>query len=241
MDIIKVLSEANVLGIEEHVINIMCNKLSLSLNVLSDEWNFLPGYSSSLSPIIVHSLGSNKFWNNEVVGQLAFPEWKVNNNIWLSVLLRVGVSSTDINKYDHSFIHKPSFIKDLNDGIYWGKKWGDLCRKIKFSHPLLYSQVCPKSRYFQYYFKADVVPESIHYEILAEHDHFIVALHVEDRRLMDELTIISTLESISKAYSFDLIKTNKVIAISLKVGIDDVCIALNKHYRCVSGSYNRYF
>lgn len=71
------------LGVDEALFAWICFKHSIPVNILSSEYNHSVLYAHKNS-IVVHALGSHKFWNDKAI-QITFPLWNKFYDKWLEI------------------------------------------------------------------------------------------------------------------------------------------------------------
>lgn len=216
-----------ILGIEEHVITLLCKKLKIHLDILGSEFNYLPGYSKHTNPIVIHALGARKFWNNGLIN-LMFPQWERQNQIWLAKLLKAGVSVNEIHSFNKSTITATSMAQLLNEHDH-RNTWSIHLNKIKFSHPLCYQQPCPTSRWIQFYFKQDGIPKDVHYEVIILKSGFEICLHFENKFQCNNQELRTLLSNIAQNFDYSLsFESHKLSLSKLVSNINDVEPELTK-------------
>lgn len=223
--LLRDLADTNVLGIEEHLITALCKKKQWHLDILSDEYNYLPGYSYSMNPRIVHSLGKNKFWNNILVNRL-YPEWERNNQKWLSSLLRAGVGVDELGKYNHS-TNRSNSTRQLLFSQDWQKIWDSVLNNIRFSHSECYQQAVFVGNWCKFYLKRKDITSDCHYEIIKQSKDYLVALHFENGYNNNNDKLIKFLSTQEKAgYQFN--KNDKTLSLQIKTSEKELNNELTK-------------
>lgn len=84
----KLTKDKNIL-IEELAITLACAKLNIKMYVLPQIYNYLAVRCYKTNPLICHSVGKAKFWNDPLLN-LMFPQWERSNIAWLNELQRGG-------------------------------------------------------------------------------------------------------------------------------------------------------
>lgn len=227
MNILSRLINSDELGIEELAWSIYIYINKLKFNILPSKFNFLPYFSKGIDPCIVHSIGSEKFWNDRLLN-LIFVDWEINNRIWLSILLKQGVDSIDISKYNHSIgtMKLYSTIVDENkNNIFWKKfilDLGPIPDKI-FLNPNL------SKRYIQYYFAKYENIKNFHLELVnVSNKKISLYIHLEGvsprndeiHMLLDKL--FSNIKNVQIIPGQDILLTKKESLVNLYIGSSSI-------------------
>lgn len=162
--------------LDETTFALMFHKNNIKPKTLPVEYNSWVHYKNSFNSYIIHAMGKNKFWNNQII-KMAYPEWEFNNKIWKSI---GGKSYTgNVQHYNSKYETPSNFINTSYNEILWD----DIILSIHDDLP--YCIYCSQDKINNYYqLFILLISKDIHYELVKQDENEIkICLHCEDKEL----------------------------------------------------------
>ena len=221
----RLTTKYKVLGVEEWCFVLLCQKLNIRMDILPEDWNYLPGYSTSFDPKVVHSLGKRKFWNDKTICTI-FYQWACNNQKWLSLILQQGVEIKNISNFNHCH-YGATVIMDTVNATYWFDFWNDFFNKNLISNQNVIRQFNPKSSYIQFYIKDCKISKNAHYELLYLKGKFYIAFHLEKKFQLGNYELTSWLKEFAKKQNADFEIDQDKISVTKAIDVGNVQTVFN--------------
>lgn len=167
--------------LDETTFALMFHKNNIKPKTLPVEYNSWVHYKNSFNSYIIHAMGKNKFWNNQII-KMAYPEWEFNNKIWKSI---GGKSYTGNVQHYNKYETPSNFINTSYNEILWNEII------LSIHDDLPYCIYCSQEKSYNYYqLFISLISKDIHYELVKQDENEIkICLHCEDKELCknDEL------------------------------------------------------
>ena len=209
IDIFNKLTElSETIPYDELTFALLNFKYDLGANELPAKFNSGTGWKNSQDAIIVHSIGTMKFWN-DALRYILFPQWRRFNKKYIEL----GGESVVTKLKDEKVLGRnaQSLLRAFMNYDFWNK----ILENAWFSEDIIQSH-CFFKKYFQLFLKD--VKRDIHYELIKLDDNVIkVALHIEKDSLLwlhSKTHYLKTLHQLAKFIDFKIEDKDKVFAVS---------------------------
>ena len=122
--------------IEEVALTLLLKKWNIPMDILGQEYNHGFFRIGKKQPILFHSVGKKKFWNDLILN-VHCPQWERYNIEWLSYLMESGVPSSQIQQLNKSKFSLNAYwlLQDIQD---WRVFWNKIFVKMQFSDASLW-------------------------------------------------------------------------------------------------------
>lgn len=207
-------------GLDEIVLGLLAKKYNINVQILENKYNTVLQWVDVDNPVIIHCMGENKIWKNEILAIL-YPEFLENNKKW------VELGGNDYTEYKSK---APATKNAIFKRIMWERYWLD-----KFMQGYINLLQDPRIELGEYgrYFVQIFIPfidSRIHYELLQQDRQFIyeerkkeivvVGLHIEKANLIDEE--IKEFLCTKTAEGYYMQCDNKTLTLEKKVNANNV-------------------
>lgn len=221
-------------AMDELVFGVLNHKFSIGVNKLHPRYNAGCGWQNSHRAIIVHSIGSNKFWNS-VVRYSLFHRWRENNSKWV----KLGGTNLvqDLKGKDLFLGDSLNYINtSLENCIYWNSILSDI------SYP---SYIVPEKTLFKNEIKFFIknVSKSFYFSLKpttkAKGTDLLVSVNFE-AEVNSEIykLFFSNINEIDKSFSLNsnnLKQTSKTIKVNdLQTELDNFFCVMTKYIESFS-------
>lgn len=172
------LSEDENILIEEVALTLLLKKWNITIDILCQEYNHGFFRIGKKQPILFHSVGKKKFWNDLILN-VHCPQWERYNIEWLNFLLESGLPPSQIQQFNKSKFTLNSYwlLQDIHD---WRVFWSKVFVKMQFSDASVWFDGNSDRSYIQFFVKS-INRRSCHFEIQYDKKTktFTVSFHLE--------------------------------------------------------------